>query len=195
MRKSRGAALAVAAISSCATLLPDGLFAAERLPAQGTVEVAYSPTDDAEALVLRVIDAARRSLHVQAYVFTSRPVASALVAAHRRGVRVEVLADAEMNSRAKGNAIPQLLAAGVPVAFETRYAAAHNKVLIADADGPGCAVMTGSYNFTWSAKNRNAENVLVLRDNCALAQSYLENWHRHRADATPVTRLPFRAVP
>lgn len=194
MRKSRRVALAVASIV-CAVQFPAESFAAERLPAQGTVEVAYSPADDAEALVLRVIDGARRTLHVQAYVFTSRPVAAALVAAHRRGVRVEVLADAEMNRRAKGNAIPQLLAAGVPVAFETRYAAAHNKVLIADADGPGCAVMTGSYNFTWSAKSRNAENVLVLRDNCALAQSFLRNWQRHHAEAVPVTRLPFKAAP
>ncbi|MBI1906563.1 MAG: phospholipase D family protein [Rhodocyclales bacterium] len=165
------------------------------LPSEGSVEVAFSPADDAEALVLRVIDAARRTLYVQAYVFTSRPVASALVRAHRRGVRVEMLADAEMNARAKGNAIPLLLDAGVPVAYETRYAAAHNKVLIADADGPGCAVMTGSYNFTWSAQHRNAENVLVLRDNCALAQRYLTNWRRHRADATRVTRLPFKAAP
>lgn len=179
----------------CAMSFSAGVAVAERLPATGTVEVAYSPADDTEALVLRVIAAARRTLHVQAYVFTSRPVASALVAAHRRGVRVEVLADAEMNSRAKGNVMPQLLAAGIPVAFETRYAAAHNKVLIADADGPGCAVMTGSYNFTWSAKNRNAENVLVLRDNCALAQSYLRNWLRHRSEATAVARLPFRAAP
>ena len=165
------------------------------LPSEGTTELAFSPAGDPEALILRVIDAARRTLHVQAYVFTSRSVATALVRAHRRGVRVEMLADAAMNARAKGNAIPLLLEAGIPVAYETRYAAAHNKVLIADASGPGCAVMTGSYNFTWSAQNRNAENVLVLRDNCALAQSYRENWRRHRAEATPVTRLPFRAAP
>lgn len=193
MRKSRGAAMAITLIV-CATLYPGGFAKAERMPAQGTVEVAYSPGDDAEALVLRVINAAQRSLQVQTYVFTSRPIASALVAAHQRGVRVEVLADAKMNRRAKGNMIPQMLAARIPVAFETHYAAAHNKILIADADGPGCAVMTGSYNFTWSAKNRNAENVLVLRDNCALAQSYRQNWQRHRAEATPVTHLPFRAV-
>jgi phosphatidylserine/phosphatidylglycerophosphate/cardiolipin synthase-like enzyme len=164
------------------------------LSSEGSVEVAFSPADDAEALVLRVIDAARRTLYVQAYVFTSRPVATALIRAHQRGVSVEVLADAGMNARAKGNVITALLDAGIPVAYETHYAAAHNKVLIADPDGPGCAVMTGSYNFTWSAKNRNAENVLVLRDHCALAQRYLANWRRHRADATRVTRLPFKAA-
>lgn len=173
-------------------LVANSAAASQLLPAHGSVEVAFSPADDPEALLLGVIGAARESVHVQAYVFTSRAIANALIAAHRRGVRVEVLADAEMNRRTKGNAIPALVDAGVPVAFETRYAAAHNKVMIVDPRGAGCAVVTGSYNFTWSAQNRNAENVLVLRDNCALVDAYLENWQRHRRDATLVMRLPWQ---
>ena len=166
--------------------------ASQTLPARGSVEVAFAPADRPEAVLLKVIDSARASLFVQAYAFTSRPIAHALVGAHRRGVRVEVLADARMNKRGKGNVLPALLAAGIPVALETRYAAAHNKVLIADASGPGCALVTGSFNFTASASKRNAENLIVLRDHCALAQVYLNNWRRHRADATPVTRLPWK---
>lgn len=186
-RRSRVVPLMLAAGLLAAAQSP----ASEVLPARGSVEVAFSPADDPEALLLKVIGAARESIHVHAYVFTSRVIAAALIAAHRRGVRVEVLADAQMNGRGKGNAIPSLVEAGVPVAFETRYAAAHNKVLIVDAGEAGCTVVTGSYNFTWSARNRNAENVLVLRDNCALAGAYLRNWRRHRADATLVTRLPW----
>lgn len=182
----RGAAALCAALV-CVT----PLGASEVLPAIGSVEVAFSPADDPERVLVGVIEAARHTLHVQAYAFTSRNVANALVAAHRRGVRVEVLADARMNQRERGNAIPLLLAAGVPVAYETAYAAAHNKVVLADADGPDCAVVTGSYNFTWSAANRNAENLIVLRDNCPLARSYRANWLRHRQAAVPVTRLPF----
>ncbi|MCK0512336.1 phospholipase D family protein [Aromatoleum buckelii] len=162
------------------------------LPARGSIEVVFSPEDGGEEALLRVIGAARETLHMQAYVFTSRPIADALVKAHRRGVHVQVLADAQMNRRGKGNALPSLLEAGVPVALETRYAAAHNKVLIADGGGPSCVVATGSYNFTWSANKRNAENLLVLRDNCPLAAAYLDNWRRHREDATPVTRLPWK---
>jgi phosphatidylserine/phosphatidylglycerophosphate/cardiolipin synthase-like enzyme len=164
----------------------------QRFPARGEIEVAFSPRDDAEAVLIGVIRAAKRSLQVHAYVFTSRPIADAMVAAHRRGVKVEVLADAKMNSREKGNAIPQLLSAGIPVAFETRYSAAHNKVLIADAQGPGCAVLTGSYNFTWSASKRNAENVLVIRGQCELVRAYRENWLYHRSQATVVSRLPWK---
>lgn len=180
--------LAVAAVLG----LTQPAAAGERLAARGEVEVAFAPWDDPERVLLGVIADARRSLLVQAYAFTSKRIADALVAAHRRGVAVEVLADAKMNRRATGNALPRLLAAGVPVALETRYAAAHNKVMVADADGPGCTVVTGSYNFTWSARNRNAENMLVMRENCALVRAYRDNWRRHRQAAQPITRLPWK---
>jgi len=191
MREARRAGVRFA-LAVLATLTGLPVAASRSLPAQGTLEVAFSPADDAEAVLLRVIAATRETLHVQAYAFTSRRIADALVAAHRRGVRVAVLADAGMNARGAKGALSRLLAAGVPVALETRYAAAHNKLLIADAGGPACAVATGSYNFTWSARNRNAENLLVLRDNCPLAAVYLDNWKRHRAEATAITELPWK---
>ena len=160
-----------------------GVQASERFAGKGEVT---------EKVVISLIRSARKTLEVHAYAFTSRGIADAMAAAQRRGVRVEVLADAQMNRREKGNAISRLLAAGVPVAFETRYNAAHNKVLIVDAEGPRCAVLTGSYNFTWSADNRNAENILIVRDHCELARAYRANWLRHRKDATRVTSLPWR---
>lgn len=166
--------------------------ASQRFAAEGEIEVAFAPRDDTEKVVIELIRSARKSLEVQAYAFTSRNIADALVAAQRRGVHVEVLADAQMNRRGKGNAIGRLLAAGVPVAFETRYNAAHNKVIIVDAEGPRCALLTGSYNFTWSANNRNAENLLIVREHCELARAYRANWLRHRKEATRVSTLPWR---
>lgn len=159
------------------------------------VEVAFAPWDDPEVAILRAVGAARRTIRVQAYAFTSRPIAQALVEAHGRGVDVAVLADAEMNRRAGGNAIASLLQGGVPVAFETRYNAAHNKVMVIDPESADCLVITGSYNFTWSARARNAENLLLLRGDPGLARAYLENWQRHRAEATPIHRLPFVPTP
>lgn len=192
VQASGRALLAGAALLAVSVLSVQSAHASQRFAAQGEIEVAFSPRDDTEKVLIDLIHSARKSLKVQAYVFTSRPIADAMVAAHRRGVKVEVLADAHMNRREKGNAIPRLLAGGVPVAFETRYNAAHNKVLIVDAEGPGCALLTGSYNFTWSANNRNAENLLIVRGHCALARTYRDNWQRHRAEATPVTSLPWR---
>lgn len=180
------------ALAVALSLVAGAAAASQRFAAEGEIEVAFAPRDDTEKVVIELIRSARKSLEVQAYAFTSRNIADALVAAQRRGVHVEVLADAQMNRRGKGNAIGRLLAAGVPVAFETRYNAAHNKVIIVDAEGPRCALLTGSYNFTWSANNRNAENLLIVREHCELARAYRANWLRHRKDATRVTSLPWR---
>lgn len=166
------------------------------LPASGTVQVAFSPWDDAEQLVVDAIEGARTDIRVHAYVMTSRRIANALVAAHRRGVRVEVLADRAMvfapgadgedAARSRPNTrIPTLRKAGIPVWLETRYAAAHNKVMIIDARGTNPVVLTGSYNWTHSAQARNAENLLVFRAHRALTDRYAENWDRHRRDALP----------
>jgi len=157
---------------------------ATALPATGTVEVLFTPWDDAEGAIVRALFAARRSLHVQAYLLTSRSIAHALQAAQSRGVAVEILADREMMEKNDKSLLPLLAGGGIPVWLETRYAAAHNKVILIDAAQADAVVITGSYNFSWSAQARNAENLLILRGNPALVRRYLDNWQRHRGEAT-----------
>ncbi|TVO69057.1 phospholipase D family nuclease [Denitromonas ohlonensis] len=161
--------------------------------ADGRIEVLFAPHDPVEARLIALIGQARRSVRVQSYIFTRKPVAEALVAARGRGVDVQVLADARMNQRGK-NALPLLLAAGVPVALETAYSAAHNKVILIDADETQSVVITGSYNFTWSAGRKNAENVMVVYGHREVALAYRDNWRRHWQAATPVGRLPVKLV-
>lgn len=181
MRRLRGLACALL----CA-IAPAGAGAGERLPLAGSLEVAFAPWDDPQAALIAAIGAARERILVQAYIFTSRPVARALVDASRRGVRVAVLADGKMHQRPAANVLAMLAEAGIEVALESAYAAAHNKVVVIDPDGASPAVLTGSYNLTWSASRKNAENLLIVRGHRALAQAYAANWARHRLDAVPI---------
>lgn len=158
---------------------------AAELPATGTVEVLFTPWDDAEGRLIQAIGSARRTLHVQAFLLTSRSIARALLAAHERGIRVELLADREMVAKGENSQVPVLHAAGIAVHLETRYASAHNKIVLIDAEEQDPVVITGSYNFTFSAQARNSENLLILRGNRPLARAYLANWRRHRAEALP----------
>jgi phosphatidylserine/phosphatidylglycerophosphate/cardiolipin synthase-like enzyme len=160
------------------------------LPATGTVDVLFTPWDDAEGAIVHALGEAKQSVHVQAYLLTSRSIARALQDAKTRGVVVEVLADREMLEKSDKSLLPLLLEGGIPVWLETRYASAHNKILLIDAVGGQGIVITGSYNFTWSAQARNAENLLILRGNPALARRYLENWQRHRDGAEKMNRTP-----
>ena len=76
--------------------------------------------------------------------------------------------------------IRELARAGVPLLLDARHAAAHNKIIVIDAGRADCAVVTGSFNFTYAAQHRNAENVLILRANPPLCDAYFNNWRRHQ---------------
>jgi phosphatidylserine/phosphatidylglycerophosphate/cardiolipin synthase-like enzyme len=155
------------------------------LPARGTVQVAFTPWDNAEGLIVDCIRRARHQILVQAFSFTSRALANALMAARRRGVDVQVMADREQTFNGESSRIPELAQAGIPVMLEVRYQSAHNKVMVIDAGAADAAVVTGSYNWTYAAQNKNAENVLVLRGSPDVANAYAANWKRHLADALP----------
>lgn len=155
------------------------------MAATGTVQVVFPPWDNAERLVTEALDAARRQVLVQAFAFTNRAIASALIAARRRGVDVRITADRGQTFSGDNSRIPELAAAGIPVLLEVRYAAAHNKTMVIDAGTADAAVITGSFNWTWGAQHRNAENLLILRGNPDLVRAYRDNWQRHAADALP----------
>jgi phosphatidylserine/phosphatidylglycerophosphate/cardiolipin synthase-like enzyme len=53
-----------------------------------TVEVCFTPGEDCTAKIVQVIGQAKTSILVQAYSFTSAPIARALLEAHKRGVQV-----------------------------------------------------------------------------------------------------------
>ena len=177
----------LAALLFALALLPSAQ-AGGPLPAQGSVEVLFTPWDDAEGALLRVIQQARHSIHIQAYTFSSRNIGWALGEAKQRGVRVEMLTDREQATKNEHSLVNTLHDAGIPIWFEVRYGAAHNKILLVDAEERDAVVVTGSYNFTFSAQARNAENLLILRGNAPLARLYLDNWRRHRQDAVPYSK-------
>lgn len=158
---------------------------AEALAATGSVEALFTPWDDAEGAIIRALAEAQQTIHVQAYLLTSRSISQALIAAKARGVAVAILADQKMLDNGQNSQIPALAAAGISIRLETRYVVAHNKIILIDAATPHGILITGSYNFTWSAQARNAENLLILRDNPTLLQRYLNNWQRHHAEAQP----------
>lgn len=178
-----------AVVSLCALLAGSAAVASDsappRLPAQGTVQAVFAPWDDIEAAVKEVIEGARKQVLVQAYLLTSKNIATTLIAAHRRGVDVRVMLDAAQLEKVQPEAVRKLAAAGIEVWLETQYQNAHNKIIVVDAGTPHATVITGSFNFTWTAQHKNAENVLIARNNPALAARYAQNWERHRQDALP----------
>jgi phosphatidylserine/phosphatidylglycerophosphate/cardiolipin synthase-like enzyme len=153
---------------------------------QGTAQLAFTPGDDAGALVVNAIRQARSQILVQAYSLTHRAIAGALIAARQRGVDVQVIADREQDRHIETSLVSRLAEHGVSVYLDGEHSAAHNKVMIIDNGLPDAAVITGSFNFTTAAQFRNAENLLILRGNPLLAEAYAANWRRHRTHSLPL---------
>ncbi len=123
----------VASLAATAPALPAARAAT--FAAAGTVELAFTPGDAADTMIVQAIARAEHEVLVLAYTFTHPGIARALAAAHRRGVRVEVLADRAQTLELPQSAVPALAREGVPVWLDGNFGAAHNKVLIIDADG------------------------------------------------------------
>lgn len=64
--------------------------------------------------------------------------------------------------------------ADIPTLIDAKHAIAHNKVMVIDGE----TVVTGSFNFTKAAEEKNAENLLVIRDK-SIAEKYTCNWAAH----------------
>ncbi|HZR19008.1 MAG TPA: phospholipase D family protein [Verrucomicrobiae bacterium] len=152
------------------------------------VQVYFSPHGGATEAVVEALDHSTNSVLVQAYSFTSVPIARALVDAHRRGVNVQIILDRSQRTE-KYSEADFLLHEGIPPMIDAQHAIAHNKVVVID----GCVVLTGSFNFTKAAEENNAENLLVI-DDAVLARRYTENWHLHEGHSEAYERTE-RAEP
>lgn len=176
------AALA-AVVLACAG--PCTALALQAAASTALVEAAFSPEDDIARLIVGRIALARQSVRMQAYLFTDRRIATALLAASKRGVQVEIIGDAAQHAAGGLPYLRALHRAGARVFLSAAHAAMHNKILIVDGDGPAAAVVTGSYNFTPSAQSRNAENVVVLSGSRALARRFVDHFERQRQRSSP----------
>jgi phosphatidylserine/phosphatidylglycerophosphate/cardiolipin synthase-like enzyme len=143
------------------------------------VDIYFSPKGGCTEAVCRELGSATKDVLVQAYSFTSAPIAEALVEAHRRGVEVQVILDKSQRSE-KYSSATFLKNAGIPTFIDDKHAIAHNKIMILDGE----KVLTGSFNFTKSAEENNAENLLVIHSP-ELAKKYTENWKTHHDHSTP----------
>jgi phosphatidylserine/phosphatidylglycerophosphate/cardiolipin synthase-like enzyme len=182
VRKQSFASVAIVLVVLCFGLIYQKINQRVGLP--GTlppIEIYFSPHGGCTEAVVQEINAAKTKIRVQAYSFTSEPIAKALVDAHKRGVQIEVILDESQESE-KYSSADFLLHAGIPTQIDSKHAIAHNKVMVFD----DATVITGSFNFTSAAEKSNAENLLIIRDP-QIAAKYTANWQNHAAHSEPYT--------
>lgn len=167
--------LPVTAIVMAFLLCGGAANALETRLAQNTpVKVFFSPDGGFADVIIKYISAARSEILIQSYYFGSFPIARALIAAHKKGVKTAVIVD--KTDRAEG-VTPgvEMSQEGIAVFLDNKHSIANNRVMIID----GKIVFTGSFDFNKASEQSIADNLLIV-ESPELAGLYRENWMRHR---------------
>jgi phosphatidylserine/phosphatidylglycerophosphate/cardiolipin synthase-like enzyme len=122
------------------------------------VETYFSPDDGVASRILELLQGAQESVYFLAYSFTSDPMAQVLRDKHSAGLIVQgVMDDSQVQSN-QGTEFDLFLQAGLDVRRDGNKGLMHHKIIIIDRS----TVITGSYNFTGSAEDRNDENMVIF---------------------------------
>lgn len=138
----------------------------------GQVKIGFSKNQGSGELVLDLINNAKTSIHLAAYGFNHIQIINALISAYTRGVDVKIVLDKSDAENTSKDAVKTMYEQKIPIRIDSLYAIMHNKFMIVD----GITVETGSFNYTQNAQCHNAENVLILVNQPAVAQRYEQRW-------------------
>jgi phosphatidylserine/phosphatidylglycerophosphate/cardiolipin synthase-like enzyme len=123
------------------------------------VEVYFAPEDGAGDHLINTLSSARSSVRFMSFVFTSGPIADALIDLQEAGITVQGIVE-DRSADDRYSQVDRLRAGGVDVLPDGNPYIMHHKVFIIDDQ----TVVMGSYNFTNSAEERNDENLLIIHD-------------------------------
>jgi len=122
-------------------------------------EVYFSLYDNPQKEIIKNINQAEAFINIAMYIFTDREIALPLVKAQERGVKVRLYLDKDQVDY-KYSQSRLLVQKGIKTRISSNNYIMHNKFAIID----NCILLTGSYNWTFSANNRNDENLMVIDD-------------------------------
>jgi phosphatidylserine/phosphatidylglycerophosphate/cardiolipin synthase-like enzyme len=158
------------------TTITTTLYATYTTTATETVRdvegVCFSRAERCDDLLTGLIRGAKDRIYVAIYSFTSDRLAEALIEARRRGVDVRVVME-RREANGTGSEYPRLLGAGVEVRLDANPGLMHHKFMVIDGE----IVVTGSYNWSAAAEEKNDENLIVIRDR-AVAGAFEREFER-----------------
>jgi phosphatidylserine/phosphatidylglycerophosphate/cardiolipin synthase-like enzyme len=126
--------------------------------------VMFSPQDNIRDQIIFRIEQSMNKIDIMMFSLTDKQIGAALVKAKNNGVTVRVIVDkSSNNSRKEKTVVPYLVKNGINVkkmSGVTKEGIMHNKVAVFDDK----IMVTGSFNWTWSANNVNHENAIFIDD-------------------------------
>lgn len=159
------------------------LFVAQSSTAQTYLVQTEVYFENIEKKIISEIAKSKKSIYVQIFKFNSKPIARALIEAKNRGLDVRVIIDGTEAKKAK-NCAKILHKAGLSTFVDNKHSTMHNKVMIIDNN----RVITGSFNYTKKADQKNAENILVISGS-EISDRYLDHWYQHHEHSVTYSEI------
>ena len=145
------------------------------------VELYFSPSDDTESQIKRVIAESDYDMYFAVFTFTRFGISYDIESAIERGVFVAGIYDETDPSNPL--AIDILEGAMSSTLFQASGPIFHHKYLISDPYCPASdpMVLTGSHNWSTSAQVRNDDNTLIIHDS-TIANIYYQEFAQRYTD-------------
>ena len=135
-------------------------------------ECYFFPNPSNEQRVVNMFRTCKKTLDIAIFTFTRDSIAQAILEAHQRGVKIRCIGD-DGNSKVKGSDVRLLASIGIPCKTDNNIRFhMHNKMAIID----NSVVITGSFNWTNQAVNKNQDNILFIEDK-NIANQYTEYYN------------------
>jgi len=135
-------------------------------------KVCFSPEMDCVELIQDFLKSAQSTIDICVYTISDDRISELLMGLHRAGRNIRIITDDQKKDDA-GSDIRRLHKKGVPVKEDLSQSFMHHKFAIIDKT----ALMTGSYNWTRGAADRNYEN-LIYTENLELVNPFVAEFER-----------------
>ena len=132
----------------------------------------FTPSKKCENSIVQRIDKAEKSIDAAVYAINNRDIVKALKKAHDRGIKIRILTD-RLQAGNKSSKIRELYNYGIKIRVNSKHKIEHNKFAVFDFD----SVVTGSYNWTEPASDKNSENCLFFNRNKKTVREYHDRFN------------------
>ncbi len=123
------------------------------------IENYFCPEDNCEKKVLEELEKAEENIYFMVFTFTSENIGNKLVEKHEKGIEIKGVFE-KFSANTQYSEYKKLNENNINVKTDKNPDIMHHKVFIIDNK----TVITGSYNPTKSANEKNDENILIIHD-------------------------------
>lgn len=147
-----------------------------------SVNAYFSPRGEIRNKIIKELDTAEKQILVAMYIFTDRELAQTLVQAANRGVKIKIVMDGTKTNEIKYSKHRFLDSRGIELKLDKTHISKdgkyrgimHHKFAIIDNK----ILINGSYNWTHSAEELNAENILIVKEAPEILYQFIDEFKK-----------------